>query len=94
MTVSTRFHFDDGKMITQRTQDCTPIAERAKALHNEGLHGSSDFKHAASIPAVIVESYCNQHNIDFAEFMGNKEHIKRLCNDPTFSQFRVWPGRL
>jgi hypothetical protein len=94
MTVSTRFHFEDGKMVTQRTQDCTPIAERAKALHNEGIHGSSDMKHAASIPMVIVESYCNLHNIEFSEFMQNKEHIKRLCNDPNFSHFRVWPGRL
>ena len=94
MDISTRFHFEDGKMVTQRTQDCTAIAEHAKSLHNEGHHGSSEFRHAASIPAVIVESYCNLHGIDFSEFIQNKEHVKRLCNDPAFSHFRIWPGKL
>ena len=50
----TRFHFEGGQMVTQRTQDCTPIVERTQALHKEGFHGSSEFKHAASIPFVAV----------------------------------------
>lgn len=92
--LETRFHHEDGKLVTQRTQDCTAIAEHTTALHNEGLHGSSDFKHAAKIPLVFVEAYCNQNNIHFAEFMSNKEHIKRLVNDPALATFRIWKGRL
>jgi hypothetical protein len=81
-------------MVTQRTQDCTSIAEHAKALQNEGMQGSNEFRHAAKIPLVFVEAYCNQNNILFSEFMENKEHIKRLVNDPALAHFRIWKGKL
>lgn len=92
--LATRFHLEEGKLVTQRTQDCAPLAERAKALHNEGLHGSSEMRHAASIPLVFVEDYCNRNGILFSEFMSNKEHIKRLVNDPALAHFRIWKGRI
>lgn len=94
MGVATRFHLDGEQMVTQRTQDCTPIAEHAQALHNEGLHGSSDFKHAAKIPLVFVEDYCNRNNLQLSEFMQNKEHIRRVVNDPALAHFRIWKGKL
>lgn len=81
-------------LITGTIQDCTPYVERTKALHNEGVHGTSELKHAASIPFVIVEKYCNDNGITFQEFMRGREHIKRMCNDPSLKAFRVWPGRL
>jgi hypothetical protein len=94
--VHTRFNLDesDSKIVVRRVQDVEPVLDRAKALHNEGLHGSSDYKHAASIPNVIVERYCNLSGITFAEFMANDEHIRRLLNDPDLSHFRIWPGRI
>lgn len=84
----------DGKVFIAQTQDCTAIAERAKRLHNEGRHGSSDFKHAATIPDVILERYMNEHNVTYAELMGNPEHFRRICNDPDNKMFRIWPGRI
>ena len=92
--LDTKFHFHDGKMTVQRTQDCTPIAERMKALHNGGHHGSAEMKHAASIPFVIIEDYCNKHAITFHECMSNKEHMRRMLNDPDLSAFRVWKGKV
>jgi hypothetical protein len=92
--LDTKFHFHDGNMTVQRTQDCTPIAERMKALHNGGHHGSSEMKHAASIPFVIIEDYCNKNNITFHECMSNKEHMRRMLNDPDLSAFRVWKGKV
>lgn len=94
LDLGTQFHFHDGKMTVQRTQDCVPIAEYAKARSNEGHHGSADMKLAASIPFVMVEAYCNQNNIEFSEFMNSQEHKKRLLNDPSLSHFRIWPGRV
>lgn len=94
LDLETRFHLHDGKMTVQRTQDCTPIAEYAKARSNEGYHGSADMKLAASIPFVMVEAYCNQNGIEFRDFMNSQEHKKRLLNDPTLSHFRIWPGRV
>lgn len=94
LDIGTKVNVVDGALVVERFQDCTPIAEHAKRLQNEGIHGSSDFKHAASIPYVIIEKYCNDHHIEFAEFMQNREHIKRVLNDSSLSHFRIWPGRV
>lgn len=77
-----------------RVQDVEPILEDAKRRHNEGLHGSKDYKHAMSIPNVLVERYCELNGISYAEFMGNEQHIRRMLNDPELSHFRIWKGRV
>lgn len=84
----------DGALITGTTQDCTPYAERAQAMQAAGLHGSKDMRLAASVPAVLVERYCNQAGIDLAEFNGSQDHKRRLLNDPALAAFRIWPGRV
>lgn len=94
LDIGTKFHMHDGAMTVQRTQDCTPIAEFAKGLQNAGMHGSSEMKHAARIPYVIIEKYCNDNGILFSEFMQNKEHIKRVLNDHSLAAFRIWPGKV
>lgn len=92
--LATGIQAEDGRLIVRRTQDCTPIAEQTKALHNEGHHGSSDFKHAGRIPFIFFEDYCNKHGLLFSEVMNNKEHLKRILNDPALAHFRVWKGRV
>ncbi len=92
--MQTRLSLVDGALVVQNTQQCTPIAEYATRLHNEGLHGSSDMKHAGEIPNVIIEAYCAQNGITFEEWCRNKEHVRRLLNDPAVSAFRPWKGRL
>jgi hypothetical protein len=92
--LTTSFAEHDGKVFIAQTQDCTPIVERAQALHKAGMYGSSEMRHAATIPNVILEKYMNEHRVSYAELMGNPEHIRRICNDPDNKMFRVWPGRL
>lgn len=92
--LQTGIQAEDGRLIVRRTQDCTPIAEQTKALHNEGHHGSSDFKHAGRIPFIFFEDYCNRNHLTFAEVMSNKEHLKRILNDPALAHFRVWKGKV
>lgn len=94
LDLSTKFHFHDGNMTVERVQDCTPILEQTKSLHNAGIQGSSELKHAARIPYVIVERYCNDNGIEFSEFMQNKEHLRRVLNDKSLEHFRVWKGRV
>lgn len=84
----------EGGLVTGTIQDCDPILEYAKARHNEGHHGSSEMRLAASIPFVIVEKYCNDNGVTFAEFMNYEAHKKRLLNDPDLSYFRIWNGRV
>lgn len=85
---------EDGALVTGTVQDCTPYLERAKTLHNAGAHGSSDMKLAASFPFVLVEKYCNDNGITFADWQASKEHKRRMLNDPSLSYFRIWPGRV
>lgn len=92
LDLSTRFHMEDGKMIVQRSQDCTAIAEWCKAQHNAGHVGSADIKHAARIPCVDIERYCNETGVSFAEVMGDPTHIKRIVKDPLNADFRIWKG--
>lgn len=92
--IATRIVLQDDKMFIGRTQDCTPIVEVCKAAHNAGQFGSSEMRHAARIPNVIIERYCNDHHVLYSDVIGNPEHIKRICNDPDNAMFRIWPGRL
>ena len=86
-------HGDEGAVVV-REQLVAPIVDDCKARSAAGLHGSADFKHVARIPAVVIEHYCNVHQVSFAEFTRNPEHIKRLVNDPAFADLRIAPGRI
>lgn len=93
--LQTKFHHDDdGRLVIENVQDCTPIAEYAKSRQREGLHGSSEMRLAGSIPLVMVEKYCNDNGITYPEWSGNKEHIRRMLQDPALAHFRIWPGKL
>ena len=82
----------DGSLTTGTIQDCVPIAEEMKAMHNAGAYGSSEMRFAGRIPLVFVEKYCQDSGIEVSEFMQNREHIRRLMSDPALDHFRVWKG--
>lgn len=84
----------DGTGHIVREQLVAPIVDTCKELHNAGLHGSKSARHLASIPAVVVEHYCNVNGITLGEFMQNHEHTRRIINDPAFADFRIAPGRI
>jgi hypothetical protein len=84
----------DGDLISGSVQDCTPIADQPKAMHNEGFHGSSDMRLAARIPLVVVEHYLAKNGIVYDEFAASQEHKRRLIMDPDNAHFRIWAGRL
>lgn len=92
--LDTRIQVADDRMLVTRTQDCTPYAEHAKAMHNAGNHGSSEVRHAAKIPYVIVEAYCNEHGINMHEFLNDPAHIKRMVMNPDNAAFRIWKGKI
>ena len=92
--VQTLAKVEGDDLVIQRVQDVEPILERAKAMHREGLHGSSEFRLAAEIPNVVIEDYCNRNGITYQEWAQNKEHKRRLLNDPALAAFRIWPGRV
>lgn len=94
--IRTEHHFDEmeGKGYVRRVQDVEPVLEEAKARASAGLVGNKDFWHMAELPFVIVEKYCNDKGITFAEFMGNTDHVRAMVNDPALANFRVHGGRM
>lgn len=95
--LGTKIHMHNdgqGGMTIERVQDCTAIAEYAKKQQTEGITGTSEIKLAARLPLIIVERYINDNGITMSEFMRNKEHIRRMVNDPDLAYFRVWNGKI
>lgn len=93
MHPSTAIKFEDGRMVVQRSQDCTAIAEHCGTLRTE-TEQRGEVRLAARIPEVIVERYCNDNGITFGEFLRDPAHLRRVCNDPALAAFRVWPGKI
>ena len=92
--LTTKIALQDGNLITGTEQDCTPFVED---VHNRVVAeatGTKDVKHAARLPNVLVEQYCNTHGIEYSEFMQNPVHARAMLNDPALSSFRIWPGRV
>jgi hypothetical protein len=92
--VMSRLVLQGDDLIASTTQDCVPIAERAKEMHLTGQHGSKDMRLAASIPFVMIEAYLTRHNLTLNEFQRDKSHIRAMVNDPALAHFRVWPGKV
>lgn len=85
---------NDGLITVSKTHDISDVINTTRELHNSGFHGGKDVKLAASIPLIVVESYCTRNGITFNEFMNNPAHQKNILNDPSLKAFRVWPGRV
>ncbi len=90
----TNIHEHDGKLTFERVQDVEPILDFTHDLRAVGRVGSGEMRHAASVPMVIVEAYCNDRGITFHEFMNNPVHGRAILNDPALRAFRVWEGRV
>ncbi len=94
--VLNRYHHDGDRLIIERVQDVEPYLEHLAKIRQvtDGVSESGDFRYAGTIPDVIVEKYCNERGISYAEFVNNREHHRRILNDPNYSKLRVWKGRL
>jgi len=84
----------DDKLIVNRVQDVEPFLDHTHDLRSAGKVGSGEFRHAASLPMVLVEKYCNDRGVSFHEFMADTKHVNAMLNDPALKSFRVWEGRV
>lgn len=95
MGVSTKLVFAaDGALEVNQFQDVEPVLNECAHRRAMGEIGTSEMRHAAMLPEVLVLDYLNTHGIDMHEFIRNPEHAKRMLNSPEFSSFRVWQGRV
>lgn len=77
-----------------RTAYVKPVLDYCEALRQAKSYGANDFQLKAVIPSIVIDHYCLVHQVPYKEFVSNPEHIKRICNSPELSLFRVKPGRL
>lgn len=89
-----RFRMDGNDMIEMKSVDVEPVLDHAKALQSVGAVGNAEFRHAANVPGIVIEQYCQSNGIRFDEFMGDPAHIRRLLNDPDLAGFRIWTGKI
>lgn len=82
-------------LVVKRIQDVDPVlrAVREERAATGGRSRSGDMMHAASLPMIVIEQYCNANGLTFQEWMNNPEHARRMLNDPALAAFRVWEGR-
>lgn len=92
--VISRVHESDNGLTFETIQDAEPIMDGCHARRVHGVTGSSEVRHAASLPVTAVENYCSRLGITFREFLGNPEHARAMCNDPALKAFRVWEGKV
>ena len=83
---------EDDRLYVGSSQDCTAIIERTQELHNTGAFGSKDFKHAATIPFVVFETYANTRGLEVSEVLDDPKHLRHMLNDSALSRLRVWKG--
>lgn len=91
----THIGLQDDTLVVKRTQDVDPVlrAVRAERAATGGRNKAGDMMHAARLPMIVIEQYCNANNLTFQEWMNNPEHARRMLNDPALAAFRVWEGR-
>lgn len=92
--IQTRVSFDGDDMTQNRVQDVEPVLDACAALRAVGAVGSSEMRHAAKLPHVLVEKYMNDRGITMHEFEVNPEHLRRLLMSPELASFRIWQGKV
>ncbi len=85
----------DGTVTIQQVADVSAGVERAKALHNAGLHTTCmGDKHVASIPIPVLTEWAARRGKSFADVVQDSGLMQQFLLDPDNSVFRVWKGHL
>jgi hypothetical protein len=94
MSVVTRFVRNVDDVLAVRVQDCEPIIDRNKRLQNEPQDKKSIWRHVASIPNVILESWLAEEwrrgNVNLKLFSAEFDRIiERKLRDSDWRWLRV-----
>jgi hypothetical protein len=88
------FHGENGSIVERRSFDAEPHLEEVKALHNAGMLGSSEMKHAFHAPVGFPEYYCQLKGITYRELMTDDKLMREMLNDHALKGLRPWKGRV
>lgn len=93
-----RFEYDEwGRDVivhTESAESVKGVMEACKELQSHGLTGEKDMRHLAEFPGYLIQAYCDQKGIQWAEWFQNPVHARAMLNDPDLAYFRVDTGRV
>ena len=94
--MSEQYFYDDSSdsLTIKKTEDLSPILKQVKAAKEVNCYIDGVGYYAGTIPGIIIEQYMKEHGISYYEIINNNVHIHRILNDPDYSKFRVWEGRV
>ena len=90
--MTTTAKFEDGKVIISRSQDVAPNIEDVKALRDQGLVGSSDMRHVARIPSIVLEAECERLGVRLDDRDAVREVIFNKIQSGDWAKFSVHSG--
>lgn len=77
-----------------RVDDLREVADYAQKRADMGLQGSKDMWYAATVPAFIIQKFCNEKGIAWKEFMRNQSIQTYFLNSEYAAPFRVHKGTI
>jgi hypothetical protein len=85
------------EFVVAHTARFDGLVDLVGKMRNENVRffgNSTEMRHVAEIPGILIEQYCFNNGVSWAEFWADSKHIKQMCNDPDLAYFRVAPGRV
>lgn len=95
MSIDTKFHYEDDKLIIQRVQDVEPIIEANKRAMDvdDKRFKSQSFNLVARVPTVLIEKYRNETGIDLLA-PENVKLFRKWLDDPDHKFLKTKPVKL
>lgn len=93
--IETKIHSSNGELQIERVADVQGVLDRAANLRSQGRTKTAmgDY-HLGTIPAIIIEQYCNQVGITWHDFCVDDTHVNRILTNSDFKHFRVFEGSI
>ena len=92
------YHYDDlhDRLTVHEVVDVEPVIEHVKAMREatDGRGNGALGYYVGTIPVIIIRQYLKEIGVTYAEFLRDPVHIENIMNNPDYSKFRVWQGRI
>lgn len=76
-------------LIINRVQNVEPIIDDVTARRNEGIVGSSNMRHVARVPTVVLEEACRAAGIELHDRDAVRDLMHKKITSGDWSKFMV-----
>ena len=72
---------ENGVVVLHHEYGIQRALDAVKYMHNTGQFGPPDLRRLMKVPGTLIETWCQQQGVDFAEFGRSQELKNRFVND-------------